>query len=107
MRVVGVSGQWSVVSGQWSVVGGGDIVWRMSVWWSIALCAIFLIGVTKSGFGSGVGLMIVPMMAIAATNIQSLGAAATLGVLLPLLIAGDILAAYQYRHLFSFEIVRK
>jgi len=79
----------------------------MLLWWSIALCAIFLIGVTKSGFGSGVGLMIVPMMAIAATNIRTLGAAAALGLLLPLLIAGDILAAYQYRNLFSFDIVRK
>ena len=40
----------------------------MLLWWSIALCAIFLIGVTKSGFGSGVGLMIVPMMAISRLN---------------------------------------
>jgi uncharacterized membrane protein YfcA len=33
----------------------------MSPWWLVIFALVFLIGVTKSGFGSGVGLMIVPM----------------------------------------------
>lgn len=70
-------------------------------WWSLALAAIFMIGVTKSGFGSGVGLMIVPMTALAMTHIPGRGPAAALGLLLPLLIAGDLLALWQYRELFA------
>ena len=77
------------------------------LWWSLALFAIFLIGVTKSGFGSGVGLMIVPMTAIAMTHIPGRGEQSALGLLLPLLIVGDVLAAWQYRHVFSLKIVKK
>ena len=64
---------------------GGGIVWL----------AVFLIGVTKSGFGSGVGLMIVPMMAIAMGHIPGRGSEAALGLLLPLLIIGDLIAVWQ------------
>ena len=66
-----------------------------------------LIGVTKSGFGSGVGLMIVPMMAIACARVPSLGEKAMLPLMLPLLILGDLIAVWQYRHLFSLNIVKK
>ena len=68
--------------------------------WSIVFLAVFLIGVTKSGFGSGVGLMIVPMTAIAMGYIPGRGSEAALGLLLPLLIAGDLIAVWQYRRLF-------
>ena len=37
----------------------------MTIWWAVVFLAMFLIGVTKSGFGSGVGLMIVPMTVVA------------------------------------------
>ena len=37
----------------------------MALAWLVVFLAIFLIGVTKSGFGSGVGLMIVPMTVMA------------------------------------------
>lgn len=79
----------------------------MDWWWALACLSIFLIGVTKSGFGSGVGLMIVPMMAIAMGRIPSRGSEAALGLMLPLLIAGDLIAVWQYRHLFSLGIVKK
>lgn len=78
----------------------------MSPWWFIVFLAVFLIGVTKSGFGSGVGLMIVPMMALAMKHIPGYDSAAALGLLLPLLILGDLIAVYQYRHLFSLNIVK-
>jgi uncharacterized protein len=68
-------------------------------WWAVVLLAIFLIGVTKSGFGAGVGLMIVPMTTIALGH-TSLGSEAALGLMLPLLVAGDLLAVWQYRKLF-------
>jgi uncharacterized protein len=69
-------------------------------WWAVVLLAIFLIGVTKSGFGAGVGLMIVPLTTIAMGH-TSRGSEATLGLMLPLLIAGDLLAVWQYRRFFT------
>jgi len=74
--------------------------------WAVVFLAIFLIGVTKSGFGSGVGLMVVPMTAIAMGHIPSRGSGAALGLLLPLLIIGDFIAVYQYRRIFSMRIVK-
>ena len=73
----------------------------MEYWWIVVFFAIFLIGVTKSGFGSGVGLMVVPLTAIAMWHIPGRGAEAALGLLLPLLIVGDIIAVWQYRRLFA------
>src|SRR5208282_3943699 len=73
------------------------------VWWCIVFCAIAFIGVTKSGFGSGVGLMIVPMTAIAMGHIPGRGSEAALGLLLPLLIVGDLIAVWQYRRLFFLQ----
>jgi uncharacterized membrane protein YfcA len=69
-------------------------------WWLVVGLAIFLIGVTKSGFGAGVGLMIVPMTTIAMGH-TSRGSEAALGLMLPLLIAGDLFAVWQYRRLFT------
>ena len=68
------------------------------IWWAIVLLAVFLIGVTKSGFGAGVGLMIVPMTTIAMGHTWR-GSEATLGLMLPLLVAGDLFAVWQYRRL--------
>lgn len=71
----------------------------MTTAWLVVFLAVFLIGLTKSGFGSGVGLMIVPMAAIALGHIPSRGSEAALGLLLPLLIGGDLIAVWQYRGL--------
>lgn len=72
----------------------------MNPWWLLIVGSIFLIGLTKSGFGAGVGLIIVPLTMIACGNIAYLGEPAALGLLLPLLIAGDLIAVVQYRKLF-------
>ncbi len=80
----------------------GDI----NPWWLVVALAVLLIGVTKSGFGAGVGLMIVPMTAIAMGQ-TSYGEKAALGLLLPLLITGDLVAVWQYRKLFSTSILKK
>jgi len=74
--------------------------------WFFVFLAVFLIGITKSGFGSGTGLMIVPMMAIALGFIPERGSEAALGLLLPLLLLGDFISIYQYRKVFSMSIVR-
>jgi uncharacterized membrane protein YfcA len=78
----------------------------MSPWWALVALAIFLIGVTKSGFGSGAGLMIVPMTAIALRHLPQ-GAEASLPLLLPLLIVGDVIAIWQYRTHFSWRIIAR
>jgi uncharacterized protein len=75
----------------------------MDQWWLVVCLAIFLIGVTKSGFGSGMGLMVVPLTAIAMGHIPGRGAEAALGLLLPLLIIGDLIAVGQYRRLFALR----
>ena len=79
----------------------------MSPWWLMVALGVFLIGVTKSGFGSGLGLMVVPVIVIAMGRIPGQGADAALGLMLPLLLAGDLIAVYQYRHLFSLNIVKR
>jgi uncharacterized membrane protein YfcA len=73
--------------------------------WFVVALAVFLIGVTKSGFGSGAGLMIVPITTIAMRNIAGYGGEAALPLLLPLLIVGDVLAIWQYRRHFSTAII--
>jgi uncharacterized membrane protein YfcA len=75
------------------------------IWWSIVALAVLLIGLTKSGFGSGTGLMIVPMTALALDHIPGYDTHAALGLLLPLLIVGDVIAVYQYIHLFDHRVV--
>ena len=76
------------------------------LWWSVVWFATFGIGVTKSGFGSGVGLMLVPTMALATQHL-GWGSDAALGLMLPLLVTGDLLAVWQYRSLFSLNVVKK
>jgi hypothetical protein len=73
----------------------------------VVFLAVFLIGLTKSGFGAGVGLMIVPMTVMAMEHLPAGGAGATLGLMLPLLIAGDIIAVWQYRKLFDAMIIAR
>jgi uncharacterized membrane protein YfcA len=53
--------------------------------------AVLITGVAKSGFGGGVGILAVPLVAVA------LDAAVAVGVMLPILIAADIVAVAQHR----------
>src|SRR5436190_2548886 len=83
-----------------------EIPARKMLWWSIVILAIFLIGLTKSGFGSGAGLMIAPITTFAMAHIPKYGTEAALGLLLPLLMVGDLIAVWQYRGLLSTNIIR-
>ncbi|MHC5055153.1 MAG: sulfite exporter TauE/SafE family protein [Planctomycetota bacterium] len=49
-----------------------------------------IVGISKAGFGSGVGMMAVPLMAVA------IGSDRMLGVLLPVLIVGDVFSIIHY-----------
>jgi hypothetical protein len=52
--------------------------------------AALVVGVSKAGFGSGVGIVAVPLMAVA------IGTDRMLGVLLPVLVIGDVFSVIHY-----------
>jgi len=60
--------------------------------WLLAGAAVVILGIAKSGFGSGVGIIAVPMF------VYAFGAdsAKAIGALLPLLIAADILSVHHH-----------
>lgn len=68
--------------------------------------AVTLIGLTKSGFGAGVGLMIVPLTAVSLAA-TSEGEETALGLLLPLLILGDLLAIGQHAKHFDWGVLKR
>lgn len=63
--------------------------------WISALAAVTLIGISKAGFGAGVGVIATPLMAL---TIPTAEAAA---LLLPILILSDLMAIRQYRARFD------
>ena len=64
-----------------------------------AIAAILLTGVSKSGFGGGLGVMSVPVMSLFVT--PQLAAA----VLMPILLAMDILLVVHYRKSWNRQVV--
>ena len=76
--------------------------------WTLIIMAAALIGLSKSGFLSGAGLLIVPVTMIGLANTPG-GAnneKLALGLMLPLLILGDLFATWQYRREWDKAIVR-
>jgi uncharacterized protein len=61
-----------------------------SVQWTLILCCALMIGVTKAGV-AGLGMLIIPIMA------SIFDPKLSVGILLPMLIIGDIVAAKHYR----------
>ncbi len=58
--------------------------------WAMAAAAVLVIGIAKSGFGGGVGILAVPMF------VWAMGPKFGLGAMLPLLIAADVLSVYHH-----------
>ena len=56
-----------------------------------ALPAVFLIGISKGGFGGGAALLAVPLMSFALPPLQAAG------ILLPILVVMDIAGLIAYR----------
>lgn len=68
-------------------------------WFAVALCAV-MVGVTKSGV-PGLGILVVPLMAMA------MPARLSTGVLLPMLLVGDVFAVcYYHRHAVWSHVIR-
>jgi len=66
---------------------GVSPAWAMSA----LVLAVLVTGVAKSGFGGGIGILAVPLMA------SAIDADNALGVMLPILIAADVAAVWQHR----------
>lgn len=64
------------------------------------LAAVIVMGIAKSGFGGGVGIVAVPLVMIA------LPPGRALGVMLPILIVADTFAVYQHRRHQSWPHLR-
>jgi uncharacterized membrane protein YfcA len=56
----------------------------------LAMFAVLFIGVAKAGFGGGLGMLVTPLCVIA------FGSKNAIGILLPLLCAGDVFSLYYY-----------
>jgi len=57
---------------------------------SLAAFAVMFIGISKAGFGGGLGMLVTPLCVLA------FGPKAAIGILLPLLCAGDAFSLYHY-----------
>lgn len=69
------------------------------LFYTVSIIAILLTGISKSGFGGGLGVMAVPLMSL---FVAPQFAAA---VMMPILIAMDILIVWRFRHTWSRKIV--
>lgn len=69
--------------------------------YAVAIAAVLITGLSKGGFGGGIGMLGTPIMALA---IDPVRAAA---ILLPVLVAMDIVALFSYRAQANWRIVRQ
>ena len=68
--------------------------------YAVAIPAVLLLGVSKSGFGSGFGSLAVPMMAMAVTVPQAAA------ILMPVLLVMDLLGISAYRNDFDKKLLK-
>lgn len=68
--------------------------------YAVAIPAVLLLGVSKSGFGAGFGSLAVPLMALAVTVPQAAA------ILMPVLLLMDLLGLHAFRHHFDWRLVR-
>ena len=68
--------------------------------YAVAIPAVLLLGVSKSGFGAGFGSLAVPMMALAVTVPQAAA------ILMPVLLVMDLLGLAAFRRDFDLKFLR-
>ncbi|RYY72387.1 MAG: sulfite exporter TauE/SafE family protein, partial [Comamonadaceae bacterium] len=68
--------------------------------YAVAIPAVILLGISKSGFGSGFGSLAVPIMAIAIPVPQAAA------VLMPVLLVMDALGLHAYRRDFDWALIK-
>jgi uncharacterized protein len=68
--------------------------------YAVAIPAVLLLGISKSGFGSGFGSLAVPMMAMAVTVPQAAA------ILMPVLLVMDLLGISAFRRDFDKKLLK-
>jgi uncharacterized protein len=68
--------------------------------YAVAIPAVILLGISKSGFGSGFGSLAVPMMALATTVPKAAA------ILMPVLLVMDLLGIAAYRRDFDAALLK-
>jgi uncharacterized protein len=68
--------------------------------YAIAIPAVILLGLSKSGFGAGLGSLAVPMMALVVTVPQAAA------ILMPVLLLMDVLGVWAYRKDFDKVLLK-
>ena len=68
--------------------------------YAIAIPAVLLLGLSKSGFGAGFGSLAVPMMALVITVPQAAA------ILMPVLLVMDLLGIAAFRHDFDKQLLK-
>lgn len=68
--------------------------------WAAAAFAALIIGMSKAGFGTGAGILAVPLLTLATGS-----AAHMLAVMLPVLICGDVFSIFHYRGKKNWRIL--
>jgi uncharacterized membrane protein YfcA len=68
--------------------------------YAVAIPAVLLLGISKSGFGAGFGSLAVPIMALAVTVPQAAA------MLMPVLLLMDLLGLHAYRREIDWKLIR-
>lgn len=69
------------------------------MFWLLAIAAVVLFGISKAGFGTGVGILATPLLTLAVPAAQAVA------ILLPLLILTDLFSMYHYRLRFHRQSI--